>query len=173
MENVGAFVGEETAVQFEKYLKPLPEYGRLLEIGTGMGHSARYLRELKPLWDIYTVDSFGLFGDGRVYQEWDSKKVKEVFEYLKGTDVVQILADSNSLRWEHPLDILYIDGGHYYETVRKDFDLFTPWLKKDGILFMHDYHREDFGVKQVVSEALATGEWEQLFIGKVAVLRRK
>lgn len=170
---VGAFVGEETAVQFEKYIKPLSEHGRLLEIGTGMGHSARYFSEMKPGWDIYTVDSFGLFGDGRIYKEWDSSKVKEVFEYLKGTSVIQILADSNSLHWELPLDVLYIDGGHYYDTVKKDFELFTPHLKSDGLLFMHDYQREDFGVKRVVSEALATGEWDQLFIGKVAVLRKK
>jgi predicted O-methyltransferase YrrM len=40
--------------------------------------------------------------------------------------------------WATPLDFLFIDGDHTYEAVKRDYDQWTPFLKKGGILAIHD-----------------------------------
>ncbi len=36
------------------------------------------------------------------------------------------------------LDLLFIDGDHTYEGVKKDFDMYSPLVKKGGIVAFHD-----------------------------------
>ena len=40
--------------------------------------------------------------------------------------------------WEKPLDFLFIDGSHHYLDVRRDYFDWTPFLKPQGILAIHD-----------------------------------
>lgn len=49
------------------------------------------------------------------------------------------------------IDILFIDGDHSYEGVKKDFDLYTTILNDDGIVFIHDTD-ERFENDLIVSE---------------------
>ena len=34
--------------------------------------------------------------------------------------------------------VIFIDGDHSYESCKKDFDMWTPFLKPGGVLIMHD-----------------------------------
>ncbi len=34
--------------------------------------------------------------------------------------------------------LLFIDGDHTYEGVKKDFDMYSPLVKKGGIVAFHD-----------------------------------
>jgi len=36
------------------------------------------------------------------------------------------------------LDLLFIDGDHRYEGVKKDFEMYGPLVKKNGIIAFHD-----------------------------------
>jgi len=36
------------------------------------------------------------------------------------------------------LDFLFIDGDHSYEGVKKDFEMYSPLVKKEGIIAFHD-----------------------------------
>lgn len=149
-------------------LQSLPYHGRLLEIGTGVAESTIFFSDRKPLWYIYTIDSFGLSGDQRIYKEYTAEAVKPVFERIQGRTIIQILGDSNRIIWDPDLtlDVLYIDGGHYYECCKIDFERYSNRVKKNGFIFFHDYNRKDFGVKQVVDEALSTGDFHPVHLGK-------
>jgi predicted O-methyltransferase YrrM len=37
-----------------------------------------------------------------------------------------------------PIDLLFVDGGHFYETVETDFRLMHPRLAQDGTILFHD-----------------------------------
>jgi predicted O-methyltransferase YrrM len=37
-----------------------------------------------------------------------------------------------------PIDFLFIDGDHTYEGVKRDFELYSPLVKKGGIIAFHD-----------------------------------
>jgi predicted O-methyltransferase YrrM len=36
------------------------------------------------------------------------------------------------------IDLLFIDGDHRYEGVRKDFEMYSPLVRKGGIIAFHD-----------------------------------
>lgn len=40
--------------------------------------------------------------------------------------------------WTAPIDLLFIDGDHSYEGVRRDWDLFSPFVSPFGIVLFHD-----------------------------------
>lgn len=37
-----------------------------------------------------------------------------------------------------PIDFLFIDGDHRYESVRRDFELYTPLVGRGGVVALHD-----------------------------------
>jgi predicted O-methyltransferase YrrM len=43
------------------------------------------------------------------------------------------------------LDFLFIDGNHMYEYVKKDFDMYSPLVKKGGIVALHDIAENEEG----------------------------
>ena len=42
-----------------------------------------------------------------------------------------------------PVDLLFIDGDHHYDSVKKDWELYTPLVKKGGVVILHDVSVED------------------------------
>ena len=38
----------------------------------------------------------------------------------------------------HELDLLFIDGDHAYEGVKRDFELYSPLVRRGGIVAFHD-----------------------------------
>ena len=55
-------------------------------------------------------------------------------------EVLQMTSEEASKRFKDAsIDIVYIDGDHRYEAVKKDIELWMPKLKDDGILSGHDF----------------------------------
>lgn len=54
--------------------------------------------------------------------------------------------------WPIPLDLVFLDGDHRYEAVKRDIELWTPHVRRGGILCGHDYPNEP-GVVQAVNES--------------------
>ena len=50
-------------------------------------------------------------------------------------------------RWPRDIDILHIDGTHDYDAVKRDFEQWSPLVKKGGAILMHDTcsYREHVG----------------------------
>lgn len=40
--------------------------------------------------------------------------------------------------WKDAIDILFIDGNHREESIRKDYELFSPFVKQGGLIIFHD-----------------------------------
>jgi predicted O-methyltransferase YrrM len=52
------------------------------------------------------------------------------------------LGDSASLDWkllEPPFDLIFIDGCHYFDYVKKDTENALQYLRPGGIVVWHDY----------------------------------
>lgn len=49
-------------------------------------------------------------------------------------------------------DIIMIDGGHDYETVKKDYENYYPLLKDGGVLLFHDVCNKQCGVPKFWKE---------------------
>lgn len=61
------------------------------------------------------------------------------------------------------LDFLLIDGDHTYEGVRQDYEMYSPAVRKDGLIAFHDIRtvREDCGVPQFWSEIKGRSGWHR------------
>ena len=86
------------------------------------------------------------------------------------SDQVTILRSTSedaAREWQEPIDLLFIDGDHSYEGVKRDWELFAPHVKPFGIVVFHDtgwelphYRTEaraDMGVPRFVDELRERG----------------
>lgn len=72
------------------------------------------------------------------------------------SDDVEVLVMSSEVaeeRWQGPIGLLWIDGDHEYEGVRRDFELWEKHLVEGAIVALHDTVFWD-GPRRVVSEFL-------------------
>jgi glycosyltransferase involved in cell wall biosynthesis len=56
--------------------------------------------------------------------------------------------------WKDPIDVLFIDANHEYKCVRRDFGLWSPFVKASGIVVVHDVAPQWPGPTQVMQEEM-------------------
>jgi hypothetical protein len=72
-----------------------------------------------------------------------------------GVELIRATFDDAAGRFgEKSVDILHIDGSHYYEAVRHDFDTWHAKVASRGVVLFHDIavKERDFGVHRLWSE---------------------
>lgn len=138
------------ALQKPNELEKLAEFviGRphktVLEIGTCKGGTLWFWHHLPNNNTVVSVDMpNGEFGGGPTSDDrdkilnWVSDKQNTILvtgdshkeETL--TEVKEALAGELA-------DILFIDGDHTYEGVKKDFEMYSPLVKNGGLIVLHD-----------------------------------
>lgn len=68
--------------------------------------------------------------------------------------------------------LLFIDGLHDYESIRKDIDAYLPLVKLGGLVAFHDYGNSFPGVVRAVKETLNDGRLEILRNGYLLTTRK-
>ncbi len=53
-------------------------------------------------------------------------------------NLIQDYSYNRGMSWTQPLDLLFIDGDHRYEAVKRDFDDWFSHVKKGGFILLHD-----------------------------------
>ena len=75
------------------------------------------------------------------------KKFKDNVNLYKGFSDTELLKIDMS-----KIDMIFLDGGHSYETVKNDLFLILKSIKKNKIIICDDYDQESYGVKKAVDE---------------------
>ena len=75
------------------------------------------------------------------------KKFKENVQLYKGFSNTELLKIDMS-----KIDMIFLDGGHSYETVKSDLSLILNGIKKNKIIICDDYNQINYGVKKAVDE---------------------
>jgi predicted O-methyltransferase YrrM len=143
----------QIVTEFEELLKIYKDLqaARVLEIGSLTGRALRhfmhYAQEGATVISLdLPVRDFCGPGDFRVQEqehnykvEWPkwAKENKIKLYLIKGTS--QNLKSLEQVKTITPeLDFLFIDGNHMYEYVKKDYEMYSPLVRKGGIVAFHD-----------------------------------
>jgi predicted O-methyltransferase YrrM len=117
----------------------------IVEIGTAKGGTLYLLTRIADKSaKLVSIDlPGGLFGGG--YERWripmiqsfarDSQEIVLVRGNSHEEETVRKLKDVLGGR---TIDLLFIDGDHRYEGVRKDFEFYSPFVRTGGIIAFHD-----------------------------------
>jgi predicted O-methyltransferase YrrM len=142
---------------------------RILEIGVWRGDTSEVLirNSSNPHVEYHGIDLFEDSHDDLVREEYSlrahsmalvqkrlEKTGKRVFLHkgLSKDIYPKLLEDSIKF------DLIWIDGGHSYETVKFDFELYSKLLTENGIIFFDDYTEDPYlpDVKRYIDSELLT-----------------
>lgn len=121
---------------------------KIIEIGSASGGTLFLFAHIVSPEKILSVDlPAGSFGGG--YPFWKNP----LFKALAKKNVIQLIrADSHSevtlekirsLLKDEKVDFLFIDGDHTYKGVKKDFQMYSPLVRKGGLVAFHDIVTHD------------------------------
>jgi predicted O-methyltransferase YrrM len=131
---------------------------KFLELGCWKGRSAAFMAveiiNSNKNIEFYCVDSWkgdkvGGVGKVDVYDEF----VKNMQPVLDKINIVRELSVDAAKQFpDHSLDFVFIDASHDYESVKEDFEVWFPKMKKGGMMAGHDYGYPS--VKKAIDECL-------------------
>lgn len=130
--------------EFIHFLEPF-RLQRILEIGTARGGTLYlFARIATPDAILMSIDlPGGLFGKGYplwkipLYRSFALHQQTIHLERGNSHDDV-MLRRVNSVFRSKFLDFLFIDGDHKYEGVKRDFEMYSPFVRPGGIISFHD-----------------------------------
>jgi Methyltransferase domain len=155
---------------------PIPQGGIIAEVGVARGDFSEFLlAQCRPrkfvAFDSFTLDQEStVWGtDPAVYFNGLShlEYYKRRFASWGNTVIVEAgLSHTGLARYsQREFDLIYIDAGHDYESVKRDTDLSTRLVKDTGVLVFNDYTMYDhftnsqYGVVPAVNELIVHQGW--------------
>jgi predicted O-methyltransferase YrrM len=138
----------------------IPQDAVVIEIGSFLGESTEIFLETKRVRRIYCIDPYrGGYDDSDVASHVAMDDVKAAFyERMKpyGEAVVPMhLSSERAAQFfkAGSADMVYVDGCHLYEAVKRDIALYRPKVKAGGMIAGHDFDQEQ--VARAVRESFA------------------
>lgn len=110
--------------------------GAIVEIGSYKGGSTAYLAQASKVAGtgnkVYAIDP---------HIHGTEQRFRENITKLGLDDIVVTMAmrsEDAVKQWHQPVSLLFIDGAHDYENVRKDFILWELYIIPGGVVCFHD-----------------------------------
>jgi predicted O-methyltransferase YrrM len=118
---------------------------RVMEIGTAKGGTLfLFCQVASPMAKMISADlPGGKFGGGysssknKLYKTF-AKANQEIILIRKNTHEIETLDEVKTVLNEQNLDFLFIDGDHTYKGVKEDFEMYSPLVRKGGVIAFHD-----------------------------------
>jgi predicted O-methyltransferase YrrM len=127
----------------------------VIEIGTHRGGTLYlWARLARPDAILVSIDlPGGKFGGGYspfrapIYHRFAQKRQK-LHLMRANSHSESTLEETKRLLSGRPIDLLFIDGDHSYEGVKKDWEMYAPLVRPGGLIVFHDVARS-YGDTQV------------------------
>ena len=160
IKKIKGFMPHHEGIALLKWAKKFSKLGPILEIGTYCGKSSMYLSlgAKKNNQYIFTIDHHFGSEEHQINQEFFDKDVYddvnkrvdtlplliENINKYKVKNIVPIVAESKevSSHWSSNIGILFIDGGHSYESANNDYKYWEPKIIVGGCLIIHDIYED-------------------------------
>ena len=116
-----------------------------VEVGTARGGTFyAWCKIAKPNAIVVSIDlPGGPFGGGYTINEMKrfkkyGKKNQKLYFIRKNSQLVKTKNELVKVLGGEKIDFLMIDGDHGYKGVKKDWELYSPLVKENGIVVFHD-----------------------------------
>ncbi len=193
---VKGFLAEDEGLKLYELALQACKIGPCLEIGSFCGKSAVYLGAAckKSHSTLFSIDHHcgseeqqpgQLYFDPEIF---DSRRgTIDSFPLLRNTlhragledNVVPLVTRSvvAARNWATPLGLVFIDGGHSYQTALCDYQYWSPHLLPGGYLVFHDIYPDPSKGGQAPFEvyklALGSGAFSELpMVNSLGILRK-
>jgi predicted O-methyltransferase YrrM len=155
----------------------VPAEDCIVEIGSYRGRSTSALAlgaNGAPVYAIEPHESFeGVYGG-----QFGPADRRAFFENLLEVGVVEkvrlvnLSSEVVCRGWRRPIGLLWIDGDHTLDGVRRDFEAWERFLRPGGVVAFHDALDPDGGPAQLIEELCAHGSYERLAeVHRIVALR--
>lgn len=162
MENVEGMFSMRECKRLYELAKNCKGKGVIVEIGSWKGRSTCCLRlGSKEGVTYFNTPIFAI--DPHTGSEEHRKELGKVWTFTEFTENIRKAGVSHLIypkimtseearkSFTPPIELLFIDGAHDYESVKKDFELWFPSVVDGGIIAFHDAFGFP-GVEQVIKE---------------------
>ena len=86
--------------------------------------------------------------------------------------LINLSSEHFASTWTTPVSLLWIDGDHSYEGVKRDFECWLPHLTMGALIAFDDATNPVLGPRKLIDELVASGDFEEVeSVVKVVVLR--
>lgn len=147
---IGWFAGMaawQVRSEFAEMLKLVKDAkpARIMEIGTAKGATLLCWCRIASLQVISVDLEGGIHGGGyppakqSLYREFTTGRAGVQLVLLQeNSQIMATRQKVESVLAGEKLDVLFIDGDHSYEGVKRDFELWSPLVRPGGIILFHD-----------------------------------
>ena len=152
----GWFSARQCAELFLKILNSCKSPSAIVEVGSWKGRSSVFASRAAAVSNskLYCVDTWlGSNVENESHPTVEQAKIENVFAQFKknislfGCDNVVICRGDSievAKNWDQgPIDFLFIDASHDYESVLKDLRAWVPLVKPGGVICGDDWNREE------------------------------
>lgn len=152
--------------------------GCVVEVGSFRGRSTvalAYGASSSPVFAIEPHESFagvlgGTFGPEDRAGFFRAMLRSRCYERVR---LVNLSSEIVAPGWREPVRLLWIDGDHSYEGVRRDWETWKPHLIQHAVVAFDDSIDETIGPFRLIRELIDTDELILLEqVGKITALRR-
>ncbi len=196
-EKVKGFLAEDEGRALYDIAMEAAMLGPCLEIGSFCGKSAVYIGSAcrEKGVTLFTIDHHRgseeqqpgqLYFDPDIYDE-KSGEINSLpllrntlrTAGLEDTVIPMITGSGVAVRnWATPLGMVFIDGGHSYESALSDYQNWGPHLLGGGFLVFHDIYTDPSkggqAPRQVYTKALDSGDFDGLpMVNTLGILRKR
>lgn len=143
------------------------KHSRIVEIGSYLGRSTRALADNTPGWVLAVDDWKGprdAQHDKDLFKKFNENMMDECYDesFVPSENVRTLQCDHESVEPSqiegntNGFDMIFLDGSHEYEDVKRDIGKWLPFLEKGGLICGHDFSDEYPSVQQAVKESFSS-----------------
>lgn len=138
---------------FAKWLVKAMNPNVVVDLGVDYGFSS-FTFALAGAGMVYGVDSFEGDPEAGIRDTYGEVVRRQNELGIQNLTLIRGYFNDVAKTWDKPIDILHIDGRHRYEDVKEDYELWRPFVRKGGVILLHDTEvtEEPYGVRRFFME---------------------
>ena len=129
--------------------------GNLVEIGALFGRSTSVMVQASKIFSAHltTIDPFFKTPNTDQLSSPELWRSNLIGEGLEPPDLLHMKSHEAASVYDKDISLVFIDGGHNYETVKEDIEDWSPKVKVGGIMALHDMYMPHLnGITRAVNE---------------------